>query len=51
MLLCHSPDLRTGQESGLVTQTLLVPILTHAFAALVLVDLRFSPFFEGSHSM
>lgn len=34
---------------GLVTQTLLVTVLTHALAALVLVDLGLTAFFEGTH--
>ncbi len=51
MSLCHRPDLLKGQESGLVTQTLLMPVLAHAFAALMLVNLSLSPFFEGSHSV
>src|SRR5947207_15664625 len=34
----------------LVTETLLVPMLPHAFAALVLGDFCFSSFFERAHS-
>ena len=50
-LLRRCPDLRKGQRSGLVTQTLLVPILAHALAALMLVNFSLSPFLEGSHSV
>jgi len=37
--------------SALVTQTLLVPVGTHALATLVLVDFRFSSLLERSHDM
>jgi hypothetical protein len=40
---------RSAQTLGLVTQTLLVTVLTHALAALMLVDFCFTAFFERSH--
>ena len=38
-----------NQPLGLVAQTLLVAILLHALLALVLVDLCFTAFLDGSH--
>ncbi|MCQ5042048.1 hypothetical protein, partial [Akkermansia muciniphila] len=40
---------RIAQTLGLVTQTLLVTVLTHALAALLLVVFCFTAFFERSH--
>ncbi|MEG1257990.1 MAG: hypothetical protein RRY13_05035 [Akkermansia sp.] len=37
------------QTLGLVTQTLLVTVLTQAFAALMLIDFCFTAFFQRSH--
>jgi hypothetical protein len=34
---------------GLVAETLFVAVLLHALLALVLVDLRFTTFFDGAH--
>ena len=54
-LVCNCPS-RTLSGSftacalHLVTETLLVPMLPHAFAALVLGDFCFSSFFERAHS-
>ena len=43
----HKPEAVT---SGLIAQTLLVPVRTHAFLALMLVDLRFPSLFERAHN-
>jgi hypothetical protein len=38
-------------ELGLVAETLFMAILLHAFFALVLVDLCFTAFLNGSHGV
>ena len=45
----HCPKPHAYHDSGLVTQTLLVTVLTHALAALMLIDLGFTSLLEGSH--
>src|SRR5437764_7148755 len=54
-LVCNCPSRTlagsfTAGALHLVTETLLVPMLPHAFAALVLGDFCFSSFFERAHS-
>ena len=39
----------TGQELSLVAQTLLVPILPHAFSTLMFGDFRLAFFLERTH--
>lgn len=49
--LCRSLHTWIVYTLGLVAQTLLVAVFPHALAPLMLVDLRFAAFLNGTHMM